>query len=108
MEIVSIEKIPSANEIISAAKDKQIIIWNIESQTKLNVFTPFTPHLEKYLLDSFSLFVENCTMYFYVGYNNKEGDNVLEIWKSRMFDNERDKNELGSMVQNVVIKINYY
>lgn len=108
MEIVSIEKIPSANEIISAAKDKQIIIWNIESQTKLNVFTPFTPHLEKYLLDSFSLFVENCTMYFYVGYNNKEGDNVLEIWKSRMFDNERDKNELGLMVQNVVIKSNYY
>lgn len=106
--IVSIEKIPSCNEIISAAKDNQIIIWNIDSQTKLNVFTPFTPHLEKFMLDSFTLIIENSTMYFYAGYNNKEGQNVLEIWKSRMFENERDENAQGKTVQNVAIKDNYY
>ena len=47
-------------------------------------------------------------MYFYAGYNNKEGQNVLEIWKSRMFENEREENAQGKTVQNVAIKDNYY
>ena len=60
------------------------------------------------MLDSFTLIIENSTMYFYAGYNNKEGQNVLEIWKSRMFENERDENAQGKTVQNVAIKDNYY
>lgn len=91
--IVNIEVFINTNEIISAGKDKQIIIWDIESRCKLKIFTPksITEVENMYDLTSFCLFKGENDYYFFISLSLKDEEyegfqNIIEIWKSKNFD----------------------
>lgn len=98
--IVNIEVFKNTNEIISAGKDKQIIIWDVESRCKLKVFNPNSINgIENiYDVDSFSLFKGEKDYCFFVALSLKEiqyggFQNIIEIWKSKNFDTYLEDNK---------------